>query len=144
MVVAGSSRPALPQAVTAAQVPAAVKQALQAKFPGAGTVEWKIKSDKNYEAEFSRKGVDVAVKFDSTAKWLETETTVPRSTIPSAVRDTVAKKFKGYNVIETQTLQRWNEKRVFYELHLDNAKEVVKAQFDAGGAILTRSAKPKP
>src|SRR4051812_33784878 len=102
-------QPTVAQAVTAAQVPVAVKRAVAARFPGAGPVEWKIKSDKNYEAEFKLKGVDIAAKFDSTAKWLETETTVARATIPAPVRDTVAKNFKGYKIVETQTVQRWNE-----------------------------------
>jgi hypothetical protein len=143
ITVASLSQPARAQAVTANQVPAAVKNAFQLKFPAVKVVEWKIKSDKNYEAEFTLNRTDIAAKFDSAGKWLETESAVPRSTIPAAVRDTIAKRFSGYKIVETQTVQRWDEQRVVYELHLENAKEVVKAQFDADGAILNQSAKPK-
>jgi hypothetical protein len=59
------------------------------------------------------------------------------------VRDSVAKNFKGYGIVETQTLQRWNEQTIVYELHLDNPKEVIKTQFSVAGAILSRSSKPK-
>ncbi len=130
------------QVVTANQVPAAVKQALQTRFPAVKQAEWKIKSDKNYEAEFTLKGTDIAAKFDSAGKWLETESAIPSSKTPRAVRATLAKQFKGYKVVETQTLQRWNEPRQIYELHLENAKEIVKVQFSANGAILNQSAKP--
>ena len=130
------------QVLTADQVPAAVKQAFQTKFPAVKRAEWKIKTDKNYEAEFTLKGTDIAAKFDSAGKWLETESAIAPSKIPQAVRATIAKQFKGYKVVESQVLQRLNEARPIYELHLENAKEIVKAQFSDGGAILNQSAKP--
>ena len=143
LVTASLSQPARSQAVTANRVPAAVKKAFQRKFPAVRVVEWKLKSDQNYEAEFTLHRTDIAAKFDLTGKWLETESGVSRSTIPAAVLGTVAKRFNGYKVVETQTVQRWNENRVVYELHLENAKEVVKAQFDEDGTILNQSAKSK-
>ena len=73
---------------------------------------------------------------------METESAIPLSKVPKAVRDTIARQFKGCKVVETQTLQRWNEQDPIYELHLEKAKETVKAQFSAGGAILNQSAKP--
>ena len=136
--------PASPaQVLTADQVPAAVKQAMRTKFPDVKSAEWKLKSDKNYEAEFSRKGTSIAAKFDAAGKWLETESAIPRSKLPKAVRATVDKQFKGYKVVETQTLQRCNEDKPIYELHLENAKEVVKAQFSGAGSVLKQSAKAR-
>jgi hypothetical protein len=114
------------------------------KFPTVKRAEWKIKSDKNYEAEFSLKGTEIAAKFDSAGKWLETESAISRSKVPKAVRKTVDRGFKGYKVIERQSVQRWNEKPLTYELHLGNAREIVKAQFAGDGSILSQSAKPKP
>lgn len=63
--------------------------------------------------------------------------------VPSAVEDTIAKRFTGYKVVEIQTVQRWNEQRVVWEIHLEGANEIVKAQVDGDGAILSRFAKPK-
>ena len=131
------------QALTPAQVPAAVARALAARFPGVAEVDWSIKSDRNYEAEFTAKGAEVAVKFDTTGKWLETESAIPLAGVPKPVMDTVAASFKAYKVIETQNMQRWNEKSLIYELHLENPKEVVKALFSADGKIISQSAKPK-
>src|ERR1039457_5078715 len=136
--------PARAQVLTADQVPPAVKQTVQARFPTVKTVAWKLKSDKNYEAEFTLKGTEIAAKFDTAGKWLETESAITRSQVPKAVRTAAAAKFPGYQVIERQTVQRCNEEPLVYELHLENAKEVVKAWFSAEGAVLNHSAKPKP
>jgi curli biogenesis system outer membrane secretion channel CsgG len=135
---------AIAQVLKPEQVPSAVKQGFAAKFPTVKLADWKIKSDKNYEAEFTLKGTDIAAKFDSTGKWLETESAISRFKVPKAVRDISSKTFKGYKVVERQSLQRWNEESLIYELHLENAKEIVKAQFAVDGSILSQSTKAKP
>src|SRR2546430_2568620 len=132
------------QPMTPEQVPDAVKQVFQAKFPAVKRVEWEVKADKNYEAEFTLKGAELAAKFDSAGKWLETETAISRFKVPKAVRVAADREFKGYKVIERQSVQRWNEKALTYELHLENAKEVVKAQFALDGSLLSQSAKARP
>lgn len=132
------------QVLTADHVPAPVRQALQEKFPSVKSAEWKLKSDKNYEAEFTLKGTAIAAKFDSAGKWLETESAMSRSMLSKSVRESADRKFKGYKVIETQSVRRWNEEPLIFELHLENAREIIKAQFSAQGTILNQSAKPKP
>ena len=128
---------------SADQVPVAVRQAFQAKFPSVKLAEWKIKSDKNYEAEFTLQETEIAAKFDPAGKWLETECEIPASEVPQAVQDTVFKQFKDYKTVETQSVESWNDQRLIYELHLDNGKVIVKAQFSADGIILNQSTKPK-
>src|SRR5882762_476438 len=78
------------------KVPIIVRQSCEAKFPGVKKIEWKLKSDQNYEAEFKLNGVEVAAKFKSNGKWLETETTIARAKLPADVRATISKKFGGY------------------------------------------------
>ncbi len=129
--------------MSADQVPVVVRQALQARFPTVTTAEWKIKSDKNYEAEFMLQDTEIAAKFDPAGKWLETERAIPASEVPHAVRDTVAAQFQGYKTVETQSVERWNDQRAIYELHLENGKVAVKAQFAADGTILNQSTKTK-
>jgi len=125
------------------QVPAAIKQAFQTKFPSAERPEWKIKSDQNYEAEFTLQGTEIAAKFDSTGKWLETESAIPPAKLPQAVRDVAGSQFHAYKVVETQSVERWNDARQIYELHFESAAQIVKAQFNADGTILNQSAKPR-
>ena len=132
------------QQVAPVRVPAVVTKAFQAKFPAVKTVEWKLKTDKNYEAEFTVKGTDYAIKFDPAGKWLESEYSIPRSAVPKPVLDVTATKFKGYKIVEIQRLDRLNDSRPVYELHVENTKEIVKIQFGADAAIQSQSSKPQP
>jgi hypothetical protein len=131
------------QLITTGQVPVVVKKGFHNKFPNVKRTHWKIKSDKNYEVEFTLKGTEIAVKFDSTGRWIETETAALWPMVPSMVKDTIAKRFKRYKVIEIQTLQRWNEQQIIWEIHLEDTNEIVKTQLYANGAILSQPAKPK-
>lgn len=130
------------QALSAAQVPNEVRAAWRSRFPGIQTVEWKLKADHNYEAEFKSRGVDVAVKFTPAATWLETETTIRATAVPAAVKTTIARDYSGYRQIETQRLDRADAPVLLYELHLENAVEVVKLQLDRAGAQVSKSSKP--
>src|SRR2546421_4552115 len=100
----GVAAGAAAQQLTADRVPSNVRQAYQTKFPGTRKVEWKLKNDGNYEAEFRLKRAEIAAKFDTRARWLETETTIPRNDLPSGVRAAITKDFAGYRIIETQDL----------------------------------------
>jgi hypothetical protein len=131
------------QVVTADKVPASVKQALQSRFPEVGKVEWKISRDKDFEAEFTLKSVEITVKFDLAGKWLETETQIPLIEVPKAAIDVLADKFKGYKIVETQSLRLASDSKMIYEIHLDNNKEVLKALLYADGTVLSQSAKAK-
>ena len=131
------------QLITTEQVPVVVKKGFQNKFPNVKRIQWKIKPDKNYEAEFMLNGSEIAVKIDSTGKWIETESAALWSTVPSMVKDTVARRFKKYKVIEIQTVQWWNKQHVIWEIHLEDVHEIIKTQFEENGAIINRSAIPK-
>jgi hypothetical protein len=131
------------QLITTDQVPVVVKKGFHNKFPNVKRMQWKIKSDKNYEAEFMLKGSEIAVKIDSTGKWIETESAALWSAVPSMVQDTIAKSFKKYKVIEIQTVQWWNKQHVIWEIHLEGTNEIVKTQFDENGAVIYRSTIPK-
>ncbi len=125
-----------------AEIPAVVKNSFNAKFPGVKKVEWKLKTDKNYEAEFDWKGAETAVKFDKDGKWLETEWAIKESELPDAVKKQITASFANYKIIETQKVEGVAEKAVFYEVHLDNGKEVAKVQLAANGDIKSKSSKP--
>ena len=134
---------ALAQPLPADQVPAKVREAFQSKFPGVSQVEWKLKNDKNYEAEFKRKGVEVAAKFDPKGKWLETETAIEQADLTKEVQATLTKEFKGYKIIETQKVERADDKRPLFEVHLEKADEVLKVQLEANGTVSSKSVKGK-
>ena len=130
------------QQIASSQVPAPVKAGVQTRFPGAKVTEWKLKG-KDYEAEFNLNKIDIAAKFDATGAWLETETTIALREVPLAIRDKFASQFAGYKVVEAQSVQRGDGSELIYEIHFENNKEVVKAQFRPDGKGLERSAKAK-
>ena len=130
------------QQLTASQVPAPVKAGVQTKFPGAKVAEWKLKV-KDYEAEFTFSKIDIAAKFDATGKWLETETTIGPQQVPRAIREKFASQFAGYRVAETQSLERADGSALIYEIHFENSKEVVKAQYAPDGKVVEQAAKAK-
>ena len=119
IVIAGAVLAIGAQVLNSKKVPATVRQAFRTKFPAVRFAAWKIKSDGNYEAEFTLKRKEIAAKFDVAGKWIETESAIPRSQLSTAVSAAIAQKFKGYKVVETQTVQRWDETRLIYELHLE-------------------------
>jgi len=132
----------LGQDLPASKVPPVVLQAFHAKFPAAKQVAWKFKAP-TYDAEFLVNALEVTVKFEADGKWVETESAIPRSKVPAAVNQTITKQFSGYKVIETQDMQRVGDSRVRYEIHLEDAKAVLKVMFYADGTVISQSAKPK-
>jgi hypothetical protein len=135
--------PITAQLLSANRVPVGVMTAFREKFPHTRSATWKIKSDGNYEAESTRQRREIAAKFDGAGKWIETETAIPRAQLPAPIQASIADKFKGYRIVETQTVQRWDDTRLIYELHLERGVEIVKAQLYADGAILNQSTKNK-
>src|SRR2546421_12596561 len=139
IVLASIPSVALAQQLSADKVPAVVRQACEAKFSGVRKIEWKLKSDHNYEAEFKLNGVEVAAKFDSNGKWLETETTIARAKLPADVRATISEKFGGYKIIETQSVERFDQKMLLYEVHLEGVIEILKTLFEENGTLVSQS-----
>jgi hypothetical protein len=63
--------------------------------------------------------------------------------VPKAAIDVLVNKFKGYKIVETESLQLVSDSKMIYEIHLDNKKEVLKALLYADGTILRQTAKAK-
>ena len=131
------------QQLAPVKVPASVMASFHSKFPGIAKAEWKLKTDKNYEAEFRLKGVDVAAKFGPNGEWLETETTIRRGELPRDVVSAISRDYKAYKIIETQKVEPAGNKPILYEVHLANAKEVLKIQFEVNGTVSAKSTKAK-
>ncbi len=92
MLIALISLSARSQAI---KVPAAVKTAFQAKFPGATDVKWGKENAKEYEAEFKLDGNKVSANFAQNGSWVETETSIRVSDLPAAVTSAINTKYPG-------------------------------------------------
>ncbi|NML64434.1 hypothetical protein HHL22_04370 [Hymenobacter sp. RP-2-7] len=93
------------QKMTAAQVPAATKAAFKTKFPTVQRNTWE-KEGPAYEAGFSMNGKTMSAVITADGKLQETETDMTSAQLPAAVRTTLARDYKAYQVHEAATIVR--------------------------------------
>lgn len=81
-------------------VPAAVKNALNQKYPQAKNVGWE-KENGNYEANWGGKsGEDNSVQFTPSGNFIEIVIAIPVSELPKQAITYVAKHYKGAKITE--------------------------------------------
>lgn len=85
------------QKIDASKVPASVKSAFSKNFPKITDIKWE-KENGNYEANFSDNGKKMSATFDEKGTWLETESKIEISELPSGVAAYVEKNYKGQKI----------------------------------------------
>ncbi len=85
--------------------PAAVSKAFSQKFQKAEKVKWGMEEAKEWEAEFMLSGKSTSASFDLAGKWLETETEIEKSELPSVVKSAIEKEYKGAKMGETSWIE---------------------------------------
>lgn len=98
-------------------VPAAVTKAFNAKFPKATNVKWGKENAKEYEAEFKLNNNPVSVNFGMDGSWVETESVIPVSDLPTAVSSAISKKYPGSPIIMAEKTEQPGNK-ILYEVTL--------------------------
>ncbi len=96
-----------------AEVPAAVKSALQKQFPAAKDVKWD-KEKSQYEASFDLNKTDHSVLFDEAGKIVETEVEIEMNQLPKGVAEYIKANYKGVTVKEAAKITD-AEGKVTYE-----------------------------
>lgn len=115
------------------EVPQAILEAFNKKYPKATDVEWE-KDDLNYEVEFELEKVEYEVTFSEDGTWLETETEITAKDLPekvaSAFKAAYPKaKIKGVEKVETPKIS-------FYEIEYKKGLKKREAFFDKDGNVL--------
>lgn len=87
------------QRVKDANVPQAVKDALQKMYPNAKVSEWEME-DGNYEAEFDNNKVETSVVFTPAGLHVMTEVEIPATQLPQGVHDYVKTNLGGKKITE--------------------------------------------
>ena len=85
-------------------VPAAVQESFKKNFPGVTVKKWE-KEDGNFEANFSKGGKTMSATFDAKGEWMETETDIAISELPSAVTSYVKEHYSGATIKEAAMLK---------------------------------------
>lgn len=85
-----------------------VVNAFNVKYPSAKKVQW-VKEGAEFEVEFELQETDFSATFDSSGKWIETESSIAFDKMPAAVRNTLQYSFAGYKIKETEKVdsEKW-------------------------------------
>ncbi len=126
------------QKVSASKVPASVLTAFKTKFPTVSKVEWEIENTKEYEAGFKMNGVETSANFDESGKWLETETEIKISELPSAVQESLKNEFVGYKINEASKLMLV-DKGNCYEAEVEKGEDTFDILFSPDGKVISKT-----
>jgi len=95
------------QKISSSKVPVTVKSSFEKTFPKIKEVKWEMEHE-NYEANFKSEGKTMSALFDSQGAWLETETDIKVSELPSGIISYVKKNYKNAAIKEAATIQKNN------------------------------------
>ena len=97
------------------KVPAVVKTAFSTKYPAATNVKWGKENAKEYEAEFKLNKNSVSANFKPDGTWVETESVIPASELPAAVKTAVNAKYPGALITLAEKTEQPGDK-ILYEV----------------------------
>lgn len=130
------------QRLTQNETPAAVKEAFAKHYPDADNVTWSKERADEFEAEFTSNGAKQSVNFDEAGNWLETETEINKSELPSNVIATIEKELPDYKIEEAKQIETPSE-GIFYEVGVEKGELKYDAQFSMDGRVLRVKEKEK-
>ncbi|MFC0876204.1 PepSY-like domain-containing protein [Saccharicrinis sp. FJH2] len=116
------------------KVPEQVKAAFAKKFPNAKHVEWGKESETEWEAEFRINGMEYSANYDTSGKWLETESEISKKDLPESIKNTITKDFSGYKTDEAEISE--TRDGVFYEIKLERKGEALEIVFNKSGKVI--------
>lgn len=120
-----------------AEVPAAVKQGFEKKYPGIKAEKWE-KEGADYEAQFDLNKVESSAVFSANGTFKELEQEVKLAELPKKAADYCTKQFTGYKISETARITE-ESGIVQYEAELSKGKEHFDALFNEQGDFVKRS-----
>jgi len=119
------------------KVPENVAASFKAKYPSAQKVEWSKESDTEFEAEFEMNGKEMTANFDTSGKWLVTETKLAKDDLPAPVLATLKSQFGDSKVKTAESLEKAGE-AVVYEVKLEKDGTELEVVLDASGKIIKK------
>jgi len=120
----------------AQDVPSKVKDAFNKKFPQAKSVHWDNENATEWEAEFKMNGKEYSANFGTDGTWKETEHDISVKELPIAVKNTLSKTFKGYNIEDAEITETPTYKA--YEVEIEKGETTMEVVIDEHGKILKK------
>jgi hypothetical protein len=116
------------------KVPDAVKTAFNNKFPGASGLKWEKENKTELEANFKMNNADVSANFKLDGSWVETETTIASSELPSAVKNAVDAKYPRAIYERTEKIEKPG--KTLYEVNIKVNGKKKELELDPNGVIV--------
>lgn len=138
LIAALMSNMAYAQKISVDKVPAAVTSAFKTKFPTVTKATWEMEGKTEYEVNFLLGGVKASANFDNTGKWLETETELKISALPTAIQSTLKKDFAGFKINEATKIESVKHGNC-YEAEIEKGEETFDILFTIDGKILSKT-----
>jgi len=95
------------------KVSLAISNAFSKKFPDAQNVKWGKENAKEYEAEFTLKGIKTSANYDLNGNWKETETEIPIKDLPEAVVKSIQQKFPSAIIFAASKIEKADGKNIY-------------------------------
>lgn len=126
------------QAIQQADVPAAVLNAVKAKYPNVSDIKWKLKDDE-YRAEFKvdKRGHDIWLDRSGSIKKLKQD--ISKNDLPDAVKQKIASEFKTFAIDDADKIEKGGI--TYYQVKLKAGTEERKVLLTSDGKIEKDKAK---
>ena len=137
LLAASMSISAFAQKISADKVPSSVSSTFKGKFSNATKINWEMEKAE-YEANFTLKGEEVSATFDKTGKWLETETVIKISALPTAIQQALKKDFANFKVNEASKIESVKNGNSF-EAEVEKGEETFDVLFAPDGKVINQT-----
>ncbi len=121
------------------EVPQAVKNAFNQKYPAAQMVAWELERIGEFEAEFKLNKKEMSANFLEDGTWVGSEIEIEKKDLPVTIKNSITVKFPDYEIEEAEISEKPNGEKL-YEVELENGKTKMefKAIFSVDGSFVKK------
>lgn len=133
-----SSHSLFSQEIAKSEVPSVVLNKFQQTYPKTTMVEWSLKYNGQYKAEFETglAEYDHNVWFDKTGKLLKHEEEIAKNELPTAIKNSISNNFKGYRIDEAEKITE--QGKTVYKLNLEKMDNELEVIIDSNGGVVQK------
>ena len=113
--------------------PESVLKSFSTMYPNAKEVEWEHEED-TWEADFTSNEHEISAEYSEAGGWIETETTLHRSEVPSLVVDGIFEKYPNAEFLKFEEVR--GEDFLAYEVDIRFEGEEIEILISGSGMIL--------
>jgi len=123
------------QPMNGQEIPQAVKDSFQKKYPKEKSPDWSVDSHGYYEAQFKKDGEKYRADFKSDGQWIETENSIKFDDLPKAVRKVVEKDYDKGDITEIERVEH-HSKGLFFDVEFKRPGKNKDVELNAEGKVL--------